>query len=266
MTAEYGTVAEFEGQRLAGERLVVVVDFVQFAAGESIGDAVAGAVPGRRVVRIDPVADLARSGEVLTLSGLADRYAEQLAGTVVGGSLDVIGYCSAAPLTIALVQGLLDRGVRVERQLLVSPSIPDRVQVRTELAEMLNEFGSPDLMPAALPDSVPAADVEIRRVLATGLAAMAEAHGLSEVEAEILTGEYGDRCAAWLSYLIAASAAEPAEPAAGTRLVLSADLAGPVVAGWAERRATITILVPQRELTASPEFLTVLQQLVQAES
>jgi thioesterase domain-containing protein len=238
---------------------LVVVDFVQFSTGRSIGDALVAALPGRTVLRVDTVADLGETGYV-ELSALARSYAKALAAQAVT-PLVLVGYCSAAPLAIAIGAELQDAGVAVAELLLVTPSFPDRTQVTAELREILTDFElSADTTPE-LPAEATDAAARVRQLVVDCLTQAAVAQDMSAFEAEILVEELGKRYIAWLAYLIAAADAKVPPIFLPTRLVGCDEPVAEPPGGWPAGARSTCIDVPQGEITGHPDFLALLGEL-----
>ncbi|GLV87983.1 hypothetical protein Slala03_76720 [Streptomyces lavendulae subsp. lavendulae] len=212
---------------------VVVVDFTKFSGEQTASTLLGALVEGRSLLRADPVADLSITTGWLSLSDLAGAYAELLAG-MDEPPVVLVGYCSAAPLALAIAAELADSGQRVPVQL-IAPGFPDRQLVLDELDELRRTIGAPSMSAGlGLDDDSRSAMKQIRGVLQTDLVAAAVANGLSAIEAEILTEELGARYSAWLAYLLsAADAPAPAIPS-DVRVVTSHDVWSAPQSGWPE--------------------------------
>lgn len=210
---------------------IIVVDFTKFT-GEQTASALLGSLlEDRSLLRVDPVADLSTTTDWLALPELASAYAELITGLEQRPAL-LVGYCSAAPLALAIAADLAAAGLTVPVQL-IAPGFPDRALVLDELDEIRQTIGAPSMAGnAELDASSHAAMKQIRGILQTDLVAAAVANGLSAIEAEILTEELGARYGAWLAYVLsAADAPVPAIPA-DLNVVTSHDVWSAPAAGW----------------------------------
>src|SRR6478735_634334 len=114
---------------------ILIIDFVRFSGDRTLGDVVAEIAPRRKVLRIDAVADLVEYPRFVSVGELADGYQKALAPF---GSPTILGYCSAAALTLELAA----RGCAA-RTLLVAPMWPTRTDLDDALDEIRAGLGYP---------------------------------------------------------------------------------------------------------------------------
>lgn len=182
---------------------VLLVDFVQFTSTQQLADELSGYARGHRVLRIDPVTDLAREAGHRSLEALADGYAQLCRQHgLPGGRLAVVGYCSAAPLALELVDRLAPQAA--VSTVLVQPLWPDGATVAAGFRSFRAELGA---APGPVPEP---ADPELALqqmtvVLRDDLRAMARAHGLDPASAVL--GDMLARYRGWLGFLLAGSRA-----------------------------------------------------------
>ncbi|MEU9147281.1 hypothetical protein [Streptomyces sp. NPDC048349] len=210
---------------------VVVVDFSKFTGEKTVSELLGSLIEDRPVLKVDPVADLSVTTAWLSLQELARAYTELLCELEQSPAL-LVGYCSAAPLALAIAEELAaaDRTVPVQ---LIAPGFPDRLLVHEELTEIRQSIGAPSTAEdfGLDSDSGVAMD-QIRAVLQRDLVAAAVANGLSVVEAEILTEELGARYGAWLAYVLSAADAAPPCVPSDVRVVTSHDVWSAPAEGW----------------------------------
>ncbi|WP_167343997.1 hypothetical protein [Streptomyces violaceorubidus] len=183
---------------------VLVVDFIDFSAARQLSQTLGNRTEDNPVYCLDPVSDLARDSAYWPLDALAEGYADLwLKSGPAGPRLTVVGYCSAAALSWTIAARLADQVAT--RLLLVQPTWPDAQFVSTSFGELrANLSGEPSAAPelAADPDQ---ALRQMQRLLRDDLHLMAERAGMDATSPTL--DELMDRYRAWLSFVLAGSAA-----------------------------------------------------------
>lgn len=227
-------MAEAALGRVTPERLTIgdgrpllVVDFQPFSSSPRLSTLL-GARTARPVLRLDPLAQLARPGGYRPLARFAEQFAEAYAADADQGPVTVVGYCTGPAL--ALRVGALLAATRPVSAVLVRPEWPDHSWLAEQYAAFRQDLGArPGPGPDLGADPAEALD-RMELALRADLEAMAERRGLGGVLStleELLSGYR-----AWLGFLLgcAGDADEPAPPAA-------ADLDISILTGQAGRTA-----------------------------
>lgn len=209
---------------------VIVADFEAFSDAPNLGRLLADRNGGRPVYQIDPVGVLSEDQRYVSVPDLAAACADAfLAAGPAQGRVFVVGYCSAAGLSLHIARRLASsRPITV---LLVRPSWPDDEHVTVRFAQFQANIGTssrpcPDL------DGDPAEAVSaMEQVLKDQLVDLAESMGLgtsAEPFLDLLT-----RYRAWLAFLLACRNDSPADRRAHTAVVkvLTDTPAGTVIPG-----------------------------------
>ncbi|GAA1602409.1 hypothetical protein [Actinoplanes couchii] len=187
---------------------ILVIDFLTPTSDVRLSARIVTLGTGHPVYRIDPVNDVSLLG-YRDVGDLTAGYAESWAGAVGPGPVLVAAYCTAAPLGLRMADRL-QRDADVAC-MLIDPSWPDRRMLTDAYAEMrakLRVDASGEPLPAL--DGQPLhthLEESIRRDLVSHLVKM----GFTADDATRRGAEFVARCMGWLGFLLAMSAAEPAE-------------------------------------------------------
>lgn len=188
----------------------VVIDFFPLSATPRLSDILAAYGGEADIVQIDPAADLVPTGEHLSLEELAGSYRRALTEAgLLRRDLTVVGYCSAAPLALAVAARLA--GHQHPATILVFPSWPDRQLVGAEFGRIRSRLGAAGgeaVMTSATPSALLA---ELTTLLDQDVRAMADRNHLGTSSTVI--DEMIARYRAWFSFLLAAADAIPSASA-----------------------------------------------------
>jgi len=238
---------------------VLVVDFVKFSGDRTLGDLVRQALPGRRVLRADPVADLSGVAGLVTVRELAVGYADLMDRCDRPALL--IGYCSAAPLTMELAASWARRSA-VPDIVLVAPTVPTRADVLGSLAEIQTSLGQAGRTPSELPAEPGLALTAMSDLIRHDLAEVVRTQGFTPAEAAIMTRQMSDRYLAWLNFQLGASAATGPVASLSARLLLARDLAADQTGRWWTAESESIVRVARDHLLASDLLVLALRELL----
>jgi hypothetical protein len=178
---------------------VLIADFQPFSAEPRISQLL-GSRSGRTVYQIDPLAALVGDQTYHSIPELAGACAEAfLAASSAGDKVHVIGYCSAAALSLHTAALLEDR--RNVTAVLVRPSWPDDEAIRNQFADFLTGLRATDRQCPDLHGDPRRCVAHLEQVLRDELLAMASAQGL-DGSADAFRDLLG-RYRAWLAFLLA---------------------------------------------------------------
>lgn len=183
---------------------IVVVDFAQFTAADTLCELLSSGTGGRDVHRVDVVSDFADRGAVPPMADLAAEYTERLWAAERRPAV-VVGYCSGATLARHLTVALAERGHPVP-EVQVLPARPTWATTMVEFARLRDGAGGGHTAPPWAPDARPTLD-QFLAVLRGDLAAATKAHRLSRTEARRFVDLTMARYRSWLGFLIATVAA-----------------------------------------------------------
>lgn len=252
---------ELETLAVGAGRPIVVFDFVPLSTGPTAGDTITRAQPSRLILRADVVADITGDAETRPLADLSTRYADAVAA-VSAKSVDIVGYCSAAPLALAVSAELENRGTKVVT-VLAAPAFPDRDLVHTELAEIRRTIGGAKDPTVSLPAEFAMAARRIRETIVTDLAVAADHRGMSPAQAEMLRDLLGGRYIAWLCYLLSAADATPPPPPSDVRAIITSDALPQSSANTLRYRQVIASAVAQHEFLTDESVSATLSDLLE---
>jgi hypothetical protein len=239
---------------------VLVVDFVKFSGDRTLGDLVSQALPGRPVLRADAVADLSGVAGLVTVPELAAGYVDLLAGQDQPALL--IGYCSAAPLTMALAASWA-RLSTVPDIVLVAPVVPARADVLDSLAEIRTSLGQArDGQPPDLPADPGQAVTAISDLVRHDVGEVVRTQGFTPAEAAIMTEQMAARYLAWLNFQLSASVAGHPATSLPARLLLAQDLGADQSGRWWTAESESIVPVARDHLLASDLVIPALQELL----
>jgi hypothetical protein len=125
------------------ERTAVVLDFLPFGQLPRVSDVLAGAAPDHSIIRFDPTGDLA---DAEGLSALAEEYARRSCAPTVPapskrGTVQVVGYCSAATVTL-LTGAAMQRLGHDTDVVLIQPTWPTITSVRDDFEKFRRDMGA----------------------------------------------------------------------------------------------------------------------------
>ncbi|SRR6266705_859558 len=190
----------FERLTADGAEPVFVADFQRVSSTPRFGELLSVGHSGHPVYQADPVGYLAARSGYQPLAELAELYASAFLGTgAVERAVTVVGYCSAAALSLRIAERLA-RSCEV-RAILVRPAWPDDVMIDSEFARLRVNLGAAK---TACPDLATDNASILRRMeqlLRADLRTMITARNLHEPS--VLASGLHARSLAWLSFLLA---------------------------------------------------------------
>ena len=199
----------FKVDRLSGGggTPLVSVDFQQFTVGHSAGEIFSRGSNDHPVFRVDPVTDLATAAESIpTLPEIAGAYAAALQEYSLGPQVTVVGYCSAAALSLQLAESLRHAPLHVT-SILIQPTLPTDASISADFARFRSELGETSPADSLLGMRAQAASDVAGRVLADDLTGFLTRQGLDLDVGRALYQELIARCQAWLGFLVSTQAA-----------------------------------------------------------
>src|SRR5215471_3826984 len=186
---------------------LVSVDFQQFTVGDSAGEIFSRASSDHQVFRVDPVADLATAaGSIPTLPETAEAYAASLQEYSLGPQVTVVGYCSAAALSLQLAESLRQAPLDVT-SLLIQSTLPTDASISADFARFRSELGETSPADSLSGMRAQAAADAAGKVLADDLTGFLTRQGLDLDVGRALYQELIARCQAWLGFLISTQTA-----------------------------------------------------------
>ncbi|QYC44245.1 hypothetical protein Nocox_33375 [Nonomuraea coxensis DSM 45129] len=221
---------------------VVLVDFAMFSTADTLTGLIGVPESGRAVYRVEAVQDLEAHGH-LSVKRLADLLAREIEAELAGPPAAVLGWCSAATLTMEIAQRVGDAEV-----VLVEPTWPTTEEIGQELAHLRTTLGAgPGGAPAEITrDSVLA-------VLRADLVTKLTADGIPESELETCVDLLSGRYRAWFDFLFATAEAATPAPARPVRIVTSRDSDRGPAPGWTPAEwEPVRVDVPGGEFLRSP--------------
>jgi hypothetical protein len=230
---------------------VLFVDFAQFSSGRLLSEELSECCGDRAAYRIDPVTDLAGDQAYWPFGALADGYVEAcLALGLNGRRVSVVGYCSAAALSLGVAARLAGQAAPV----LVLPTWPDVQMIAADFRCFRTELGARS---QSLPDMTGAPSTVLRRmedVLRGDLDAMAAAYSLDQASPNL--GEMLARYRAWLGFLISTADALRwhGPPGLRPRVVLGSDSRTDMPGFAADAYEVIRLPVPEEDLLGCDEL------------
>lgn len=178
---------------------VLVADFLAFSSAPRLSDLISSRIQGRPVYQLDPLGALSGDRAYVSLADLAAQAAQEFGRPQpADGPVTVIGYCSAAALSLHLATLLARSAPTVA--VLLRPSWPDAEMITAEFATLLANLRSGG-RPSPVLDGDPGEVVtSMEQALRADIAAMAASQGLEGEEsfAELLM-----TYRSWLGFLLA---------------------------------------------------------------
>jgi hypothetical protein len=233
------------------------VDFTPFSASQRIAEILSRHRRTHAIYQVDPVTDLAITPAYRPIEELAAGYASLFGdGARPSRPALVIGYCSAAALSLRVADRIAGAAARVV-SVLVQPIWPDDALICEQFEAFRRDLGAGQGSCPVLAGNPGAALQRMQEVLAGDLRTMAEGSGLnasSEVLSQLLA-----RYTAWLGFLLASrdSLLQPWRPELPVHLV--AGTSAEQVIPWAGLPSQVTRLpVPDDELVKASGFAELL--------
>jgi hypothetical protein len=192
---------------------VLVADIPAFSSAPPLSQLLASRTEGRPLYQVDPLAALSADRPYVSVAELAAETAGAFARSEpAGGPAIVIGYCSAAALSLH-VATLLARS-RAATAVLVRPTWPDTAAIEDAFSGLAANVGARQL-PCPDLDSGPEQSVRrMEELLGSKIAALASSQGLDPS-----TDTFGELLLSyrsWLAFLLACRNDPRAGWAAGT--------------------------------------------------
>lgn len=179
---------------------VLVADFQAFSSAPRLSHLISGRTEGRPVYQVDPLGALSGDRPYISLADLADESAGSFARSrPADGPVFVIGYCSAAALSVRIAALLAPS--REAAVVLLRPTWPDTEFIGEQFATLAANLGAPELRCPELDGDPERCVRRIEELLRAKLAAMASSHGL-DGSAEVF-GELLLTYRSWLAFLLA---------------------------------------------------------------
>ncbi|HZR50594.1 MAG TPA: hypothetical protein VFB06_13860 [Streptosporangiaceae bacterium] len=198
---------------------VLVADFQAFSSAPRLSHMVSGRAAGRPVYQVDPLDALSQDRPYIPLADLAaEAVGSFTSSQPADGPVFVIGYCSAAALSVRIAT-LLARS-REAIAVLLRPSWPDAKSIEEQFAMLAANVGARQLSCPEL-DGDPVSCVRrMEELLGAELAALVTAQGL-DASADTF-GELLLTYRSWLAFLLACRNDSPANGAAEVRVLTEA--------------------------------------------
>lgn len=194
----------------AGGPAIVVVDFIPFSSATRLGPLLCTRHTDQQIYQIDPVADLTPVDSYIPLRDLSSAYSRALAAMGAADQpLVIVGYCSAAALSLQICVDLAPRGEVFP--LLVQPTRPDTEMVAAEFSRIRASLGVPAGECPPLDGTQKSILETLQTQLRHDLTAMAQTKGLDP--ASTVFTDFLARYRSWLGFLLASG--EPIRPFPG---------------------------------------------------
>ena len=213
------------------EAPIVLMDFARFTTEVTLADLMHEEAARRGLYRMDGVEVFAAAGGSSTIDEVARACHASLAGLGVRPA-GLLGYCSAATLTLRLADEFAARDGCRPRLALVDPTWPNPPLIAADLAEAL---ASLDAAPTA--DAVAMDLPSVLAVLRDQLGRKLAADGTPDEEIELCVDLMLDRYQAWFGLLFATLGTPVPEPAERVLVVFSAERNRRVPPQWPVGRA-----------------------------
>jgi hypothetical protein len=188
-------------QLAAGEaEPVLVIDFAPFSAAPRLGEQLSAVSGSRQVYQVDPLSALSQDRLYASLPDLAAIYTDAfLSCGPAAGRVFIVGHCSAAPLSLRVMDLL--SGSRAVTVILLEPTWPDDQLIRDLFAEFQANLGTQN-HPCPGLDGDPADSLaRMEEVLRQGMFTVAASRGL-DGSVDVF-GDLLRRYRAWLAFLLA---------------------------------------------------------------
>jgi hypothetical protein len=234
---------------------MILVDFAQFTATDTLAKLLGTPEAGRAVYRADAVQDFEAAGCGMSLAQLAEGYARELA-KLPSKPVAVVGYCSASTLAMELANWLKDTAV-----VLVEPSWLTPDLIGAEAQGLRAVLGAPDG-----PGTGFAAPVTLSTVVETlhaDLVRKFTTEGLSGDELDMCVSLMVERYRAWFGFLFATAETPVPKLDRPVTMVMSEDGNHWVWPSWPPgSAATIRLPMTRTELLGSPAVREQIYDLV----
>jgi pimeloyl-ACP methyl ester carboxylesterase len=224
---------------------VILVDFAQFTATDTVANLLGTADAGRGVYRADAVQDFEAAGGTMSLDQLADGYARE-AAELPGKPAAVVGYCSAATLAMELANRLPDTAV-----ILVEPSWLTPDLIGAEAQGLRATLGAPD--GPGIGFAEPLTLSAVVDTLHADLVRKFTAEGLSDDELDMCVSLMVERYRAWFGFLFTSAETPLPRLDRPVTIVMSRDGNHGVWPSWPPGSAdAIRLPMTRAELLGSP--------------
>jgi hypothetical protein len=195
---------------------VLVADFQAFSSAPRLSNLITGRAEGRPIYQVDPLDALSQDRPYISIADLAAEAVDAFSRSQpADGPALVIGYCSAAALSVRIAQ-LLGRS-RETTAVLLRPSWPQSAGIKETFGTLAANVGARQL---ACPDLDDDPDNCVRRMeelLRVELEALVTSQGL-DGSADTF-GELLLTYRSWLAFLLACRNDSPPSWAGGTTAV-----------------------------------------------
>jgi hypothetical protein len=178
----------------------LVADFQAFSSAPRLSHMISGRAEGRPVYQVDPLDALSQDRPYISLADLAaEAVGSFTRSQPPGGPAFVVGYCSAAALSVRIATLLANS--REATAVLLRPSWPGAETIEQQFAMLAANIGAPQLSCPEL-DGDPGRCVRrMEELFRAELAALVTSQGLDESDDTF--GELLLTYRSWLAFLLA---------------------------------------------------------------